>query len=261
MQTLRSFFDSELWQRKALDGFFIAWGGDDSWLGREFLDSYAASRRAFDPSSTLDQGLRDFAHIYNVLTTDFQVFRPQSPIDCWSPKKIFETIKREFVEFSWYGPVNLLNFPKSGTALRLETCLAKMQGMKPKKEYPLMAVSKFLHFYNPSLFPIYDNKMIWEKVLYGRFKAEYREFCSRERISNHVAFQADTAVWLRHYMNFASSFLSIAHRNFMPVFLEWLGHQRGVDLSRQKFDAATLYATAFEFTIIGATAAESAASV
>lgn len=28
MQMLRSFFDNELWQRRALDGFFEAWGGD-----------------------------------------------------------------------------------------------------------------------------------------------------------------------------------------------------------------------------------------
>ena len=59
-------------------------------------------------------------------------------------------------------------------------------------------------------------------------------------------------------MTFAALLLSIAHGKFMQVFVEWLARQPGVDLGRQKFDAATLYATAFEFTIIGATAAESA---
>ena len=260
MQMLRSFFDTELWQRRALDGFFEAWGGDTGWLSREFMEPYAASWLAFDPSSSTDEALRDFDTVYNVLATDFRVFRPQSPSDCWPPQKIFETIKREFVEFSWRGPVNLLNFAKSGTGPHLESCLAKLQGIKPKKQYPLMLVSKFLHFYNPSLFPIYDNAMIWERVLNARFKEEYRQFCRRERIPDYVAFEADTAVWLRHYMNFASSLLSIAHGKFMQVFVEWLARQPGVDLARQKFDAATLYATAFEFTIIGATAAESAAT-
>ena len=32
-----------------------------------------------------------------------------------------------------------------------------------------MPVSKFLHFYNPGLFPIYDTEMIFNKVL-KRFK-------------------------------------------------------------------------------------------
>ena len=162
MQMLRSFFDSELWQRRALDGFFRAWGGDTGVVGSEFTEPYAASWRAFDPSSSRDEALRDFSTIYNVLTYDFQVFRPQSPSDCWPPEKIFDTIKREFVEFSWRGTINLLIFGKSETAPGLESCLAKLQGIKPKRQYPLMTVSKFLHFYNPSLFPIYDNKMIWE---------------------------------------------------------------------------------------------------
>ena len=60
------------------------------------------------------------------------------------------------------GPVNLLNFPK--TALSLESRLAKMRRIKPNQDFPVMTVSKFLHFYNPGLFPIYDTEMIWEKV-------------------------------------------------------------------------------------------------
>jgi hypothetical protein len=260
MQMLRSFFDSELWQLRALNCLFKAWGGGDDWLGREFIEPYAASWRAFDPLSSRDEALRDFGTIYNVLDYYFGVFRPQSPSDCWPPEKIFDTIKSEFVEFSWRGSVNLLNFAKGGAGARLESCLAKLQGIKPKRQYPLMLVSKFLHFYNPSLFPIYDNAMIWEKVLNGRFKEEYRQFCRREGMSDYVAFQADTAVWLRDYINFAGGLLSIAHSRFTQVFVEWLSQQRGVDLSSVKFDPATLYATAFEFTIIGATAAESAAT-
>ena len=162
--------------------------------------------------------MRDFSTIYNVLTYDFQVFRPQSPSDCWPPEKIFDTIKRESVEFSWRGTINLLIFGNSETAPGLESCLAKLQGIKPKRQYPLMTVSKFLHFYNPSLFPIYDNKMIWENVLNARFNDEYRQFCRREGISDYAAFQADTAVWLWHYMTSASSLLSIAHGKFMQVF-------------------------------------------
>ncbi len=114
------------------------------------------------------------------------MFRPCSRADCWPPQEIFETIKREFHDFSSRGPVSLLNFPTSGTGLRLETRLAKVNGIKPKKGYPLMTVSKFLHFYNPGLFPIYDNEVMWKKVCNGRFKSDFREFCYRERIPNSI---------------------------------------------------------------------------
>ena len=264
MQTLRSFFENESWQRKALDGFFDAWEG--SWpLDEQLLRLYDASRTAFDPDSNPDEALRSFEVIYDMLRSPAWggVFRSRISGEAWSARQTFETVKREFVEFSWVGPINLLNFPKSGSALRLETRLLKMQGIKPKKSFPLMIVSKVLHFYNPSLFPIYDTWMIWNKVLNGRFKADYRAFCERERIPKNVGSDSadDTAVWLIHYMNLASSLLSAAHRNFMQVFVDWLAQQPGVDLRNRKFDPATLYATAFEFTVVGATAAESAASV
>jgi hypothetical protein len=65
----------------------------------------------------------------------------------------------------------------------------------------------------------------------------------------------DTAAFLRYYMDWASSLLLVAHEGFMQVFVEWLEKQPGVELRQRTFDAATLYATAFEFTAIGATAA------
>lgn len=94
-----------------------------------------------------------------------------------------------------------MNLSKSGTERRLESLLEKMRGIKPKKDYPTMTVSKFLHFSNPQLFPIY---------------------------------------------------LSGAHGNFMPVFIDWLDKQPGTKLAERRLDVATLYATAFEYVAIGA---------
>lgn len=219
------------------------------------LTMYEASRRAFDSSSAPNESLRQFERIYDVLkSNEWQVFRPQSPSVCWPADRIFQTIKQEFTDFAWGGPVTLLNFPASGLGVRLESRLAKMQGLKPKKQYPLMAVSKFLHFYNPSLFPIYDNAVIWEKVLNGRFKSDYRDFVQRERIPQQVAMEEDTAVFLRHYMVLASSLLGVAHSGFMKVFVDWFAEQPGANLTKRSFDPMKLYATAFEFTAIGASA-------
>lgn len=264
MQTLRTFFENESWHRKALDGFFDAWEG--AWpLDEHLLRLYDASRAAFDPNSNPNAALRSFEIIYDMLRSPAWggVFRSRVAGEAWSARQTFDTLRSEFADFSWGGPISLLNFPTSGRGVRLESRLLKMQGIKPKKSFPLMIVSKVLHFYNPSLFPIYDTWMIWNKVLNGRFKADYRAFCERERVPRNVGSDSadDTAVWLIYYMNLASSLLLAAHKNFMQVFIDWLARQPGVDFRSRKFDPTTLYATAFEFTIVGATAAESAASV
>jgi hypothetical protein len=254
-QTLRSYFETADQQRRALDA--VAGG---RWLDPSGnLNLYEASWSAFDPSSSAFSAFQNFEKIYNELKQPgklgWNVFRPSSPADCWPPRQIFETIKREFSEFAWRGPVNLLDFLNSGSGPRLESSLAKMQGIKRKQGYPTMAVSKFLHFYNPSLFPIYDNEVIWEKVFMGRFRNDFREFCRSANIPYERVIKEDTAAFLRYYMDWASSLLLVAHERFMQVFVEWLEKQPGVELRQRTFDAATLYATAFEFTAIGATAA------
>jgi hypothetical protein len=153
-KTIRSCFESDRQQRRALNAFFDAWGG--WWPVSNNLDMYEASQSAFDPSLSDDEALRYFMKIYDELGC-WQVFRSrQKDAYSWEPLQIFKTIKREFREFSWSGRVNLQNVLKSGTGYRLESCLRKMEGIKQKQGYPHMAVSKFLHFYNPALFPIYD---------------------------------------------------------------------------------------------------------
>ena len=127
-----------------------------------------------------------------------------------------------------------------------------MRGIKPNKEYPSMAVSKFLHFYNPSLFPIYDYEWIWKKVCDGRFKTDYRGFGEREGIDKRIWIAEDTEYFIPYYMRWPNSLLPVDHRTFMKVFAEWFDEQPGTKASERTFDAETLYATAFEFTVLGA---------
>ncbi|HEX3436151.1 MAG TPA: hypothetical protein VHT24_05225 [Pseudacidobacterium sp.] len=246
--TLRSYFETAGQQGRALKAV-----AHERWLDPSGnLDLYEVSHHAFDPSLSSDEALRYFEKIYNELKgPGWQVFRSrQSDVSYWSSQQVFETIKREFAEYSWGGSVNLSNFQQSGDFARLKSSLDKMQGIKQKKGYPHMAVSKFLHFYNPSLFPIYDQKVIWEKV-FSRFEDDFQDFCKSENIPYPGAIEDDTAYFIIYYMRWASSLLAVAHENFMQVFVEWL-EQRGVDLRQRQFDAATLFATAFEFTAIGA---------
>jgi hypothetical protein len=126
-----------------------------------------------------------------------------------------------------------------------------MQDIKPKSGYPIMTVSKFLHVYNPGLFPIYDNAVIWERVCNGRFKNDYREFGEREKIPRKEWFGDSTLEFIPYYMRWASSLLSTAHPQFMRIFAEWF-KQQCFGILNEQLELTTLYATAFEFTVIGA---------
>src|SRR5664279_1950612 len=97
----------------------------------------------------------------------------------WSPESSgypSKAIMGKFGEFAWTGSVTLTNFLKSETGPRLQASLESLREIKPNQGFPIMTVSKFLHFYNPSLFPIYDEAVIWKKV-FGRFEGEFRSFC------------------------------------------------------------------------------------
>jgi hypothetical protein len=248
-QTLRSYFETADQQRRALDAV-----AREGWLdpgGNRLL--YEASQRAFDPSSSGDEAFRAFEEIYKELKgPNWQVFRSSKKnVNYWKSRQVFEAIRREFSEFSWRGSVNLLNFPQSGTGLRMESGLASMRAIKPNKHYPLMTVSKFLHFYNPGLFPIYDNAVIGEKV-FSRFRDDFRDFCLAANIPYEIAMKDDAGKFLHYYTLWASSLLSAAHGSFMQVFADWLDKDPGSRSPERRFDPGTLYATAFEFTAIGA---------
>jgi hypothetical protein len=244
--TLRDYFQPEGQQRAlAAYGNFAC---NQGWEIREKMLLYEASRVAFDPSTGDRSSLRVFVEIYRTLAGTWRVFRPHSPSVCWPPRRIFETIRREFGEFRWGGSTDLTNFFKCGQRDAILSNLAKMESIKPIQGYPIMTVSKFLHFYNPGLFPIYDGEVIWKKV-YKCFKNDHREFCLTSNLPYNMQ---DTSIFLRNYVAWASSLVAAAHPKFMEVFVTWLGKPLGNKLPNPRFAVSSLQATAFEFTAIGA---------
>jgi hypothetical protein len=251
MKTLRSYFENDGQQRQALNSFFAAWG-DSSWLGPE-VNLYNATRAAFYSGLDPTSALREFEKIDNELTGRWQVFRPYARDACWPPGKIHSTIKREFEDFAWTGSVTLMNFLKSGTGPRLQASLETLRQIKPNQGFPIMTVSKFLHFYNPALFPIYDEAVIWGKV-FRRFGDEFRRFC---QTTPGIRWNNDyTALWLHNYICWASFLVANAHGGFMQTFVEWLSEKTGAGFATRKYDPMTIYARAFEFTATGAAVLE-----
>ena len=115
------------------------------------------------------------------------------------------------------------NFYNGSTQAALLTSLEKMRSFKPMANWPVMAVSKVLHFYCPELFPVYDNEVIWNKVL-KRFKNEYREFCFTFSPPYDVG---DTPIFYKNYMAWGAVLLASAHPRFMEIFADWLAKQPG----------------------------------
>ena len=246
-----SYFESRELQRRALEACRKFLGAKD-WAIGDRLNLYDASRRAFGGTVPPQEAVRVFRHIYDELVGPpsaggWGMGRNASgPL--WSPEQTFQTIKVEFLKFSWSGSVTLLSLHEPSTLTVLVSSLEKMRSFKPVADWPTMAVSKLLHFYNAELFPIYDSEVIWRKVL-TRFKNEFKESC---RISSPPFDFGDTPIFYRNYMRWGSALLTLAHPQFMQVFAEWLEAQPGVELSKRQFDATRLFSTAYEYTIIGA---------
>ena len=253
--TLRGYFESEDGQKRALEACRNFLGVKDWAVGDRFK-LYDASRHAFDPSPSTGDALGWFRQIYDELVRPapaggWGVARNASgPL--WSAEKTFQTIKAGLSNFSWDGTVTLTNFHNSSIHATLVSSLEKMRSFKPVTNWPVMAVSKVLHFYNPELFPVYDNEVIGHKVL-RHFRNEFREFCWAFSPPYDVD---DTPIFYRNYMCWGAALLASAHPQFMKIFAEWLAKQPGAELSTRQFDPSRLFATAFEFMIIGAYAAD-----
>lgn len=234
-------------QQKALDAYG-KFASERGWGVKYKLELYEFSRRAFDPAVQYNQAFAAFGRIYANLSGGWQVFRNSSG-PCWPAAKTFEAIKSEFPLFRWGSPITLLNFHTSGDCAALLSSLEKIRGLKPIAGYSVMAVSKFLHPYNPELIPIYDNEAIKDGVFHC-FKNDFREFCHTSGLQYESA--GNTATLLLKYIRWASSLLASAHSGYMEAFLGWLSTQPGAELQGRTFNVSTLYATAFEFTAIGA---------
>ncbi len=112
-----------------------------------------------------------------------------------------------------------------------------------------MAVSKLLHFYNTKLYPIYDNAVIWNVVLKGAFRQEWTAVCQRHGIS----FTEGSDRFITTYFDWASEVMASAGPDIMTVFESW-SRQNAGPASNSITDLYQYYATAFEYTLIGAAA-------
>jgi len=184
------------------------------WPPSERLGLYRIAAESFN-----QRGKGRFKDLYDELGTEWQVFARISQEACWSPEKTLRTIEslptgmREtrLTELSSRHVSDLLD------------SLSQMSGIKRLKTttFPEMAVSKFLHFWNPHLFVIVDGSVMRSRVLAHRWAQT--GICEAHRsIGPHISKSTDggqaryisTLFWCSQILRRSESIMS-AYRKFV----------------------------------------------
>jgi hypothetical protein len=156
--------------------------------------------------------------------------------------------------------------------LILVAYLNLMAVIKSHSSYAWIPISKFLHIMNPSLFPIYDDRNVWYRLMAPRsskpagvFSDDYIEFCNHPNIyGQSLLVRMKPVDWTSkfnaNYTFWACKHMSQASPELMPYFAQWFCQYVGgmPDPYNLKSDANKLYALAFEVVSLGAGSLESA---
>jgi len=131
----------------------------DKWLIGEKVWLYACCAASLDHNNQ-----NTFECVFNWLKSHWQVFRPKSDQDHWQSERIWDELIALNTEFPQSRQLTLLSISCEDIPM-LRECIERLTGIKKNALTPIMAISKFLHFYNPRLFPIFDGAFIRKQVL------------------------------------------------------------------------------------------------
>ncbi len=215
--------------------------GARGWSVEERIDLLVKGERAFDGTGSFEE----FEGLYRQLRGGWQVFR--NAVEHWSAEESFRRlmsldpgVKRlalsSLAEAHWPG---------------IYRAVHQMQGIKRNStgEPSLVAISKFLHFWNPALFVILDMEVMENNVLRRTWLA--RELPSIQQLSGLCGENLEANPRLAKYLqalSFASSFMRAnPHliRHFVSAVASAIPAGAGdVGLLRHE-------AVAFEFCLLG----------
>ena len=119
------------------------------------IDCWQRARRAFDEGSS-----GDFEGLYDELRRRWQVFRGASG-QPWTSAQTYEQLLG--LDAGWKN--SCLSDLTAADARAVWRILQAMSGVKPTRHgQSVVAISKFLHFWNPRLFVIVDHGVMWAWV-------------------------------------------------------------------------------------------------
>lgn len=137
-----------------------------SQYGERWPEGYHVELANSAATALSQSSLESFQEVYDHLKGHWQVFRGAKAH--WSPRKVLSVLGRlkQDKELSRFGEIGLTELRDTDVA-DLWTLLKTMRGIKTLKRGgdSVVAVSKFLHFFNPRLFVILDDGIMWKYVL------------------------------------------------------------------------------------------------
>ncbi len=229
-----------------------AYGGalqSRGWSLERKLHLYAAANVAWAEGGDGGQRLSAFGVIYNELRGYWQVFR--NARSHWSHRQAFTRLS-EMRQQAKPHLVKSLSLVPHDAELRQCVCHTVMSALpvkvNPSGGHSAMAVSKFLHFTWPTMFPIYDRAVIEQKVI-RVFRSEWNAI-KLNPIFEDVA-DPHALAYLK-YLQWLAQLMAPHRKQVMRAFADWLKpHAQQVQRSLTG-TICTYEATAAEMIIIGA---------
>lgn len=196
--------------------------GERGWDVPHHIEMWQTARRAFEEPS-----FEDFERLYRELKSRWQVFRGAKAH--WTARQSFERLRSLDPR---YGTRRLSTLGDSELG-DLWLLLEAMPDVKTNKYGPsVVAVSKFLHFWNPKLFVIVDYGVIWSFVLEHGWLWRSYEAARKDvdqRIFGKAQRHSDETCDLRSYLAILAWAGRLARDNpgIMERFAEHVGRNRG----------------------------------
>jgi hypothetical protein len=211
---------------------------------------YKLGRVAFDSDASEIERRNAVETMYDTLIRYWGILRGFPVPSCWDATRVFDVLTRECGLFSRQVSDDLMRIDVSRSFESMLMCVQRFEGVKPMtSDFPHMATAKLLHFYNPTLFPIYDRAVVWDQVCQGAFKQDYDRFCA----DHGFKVWEPSARFNVYYVWWASEIMKTADEGIADVFATWFAEQAGVSIEDPVIrDCQQYWGAMFEIAAIGA---------
>jgi len=223
----------------ALDAM-LGFAKKNNWPIADRAELYMIAQSAFGPQPNFDA----FCEVNQWLRSYWKIGRGG---EIWDSQQVFDALLEGCAASGRLSNLSLMS-DGDGRSLATVKAVRAMAGVKKVGEYPHMAAAKYLHFFNPRLYPLYDNEVIWKRVLHGTFLSEWKEVCR----------EAPIKVWepserfLITYYGWASDLMRTTEPKMMDIFASWFRAEAGTSLGSIEDDVSHYHVVAFEYILVGA---------
>ncbi len=223
---------------KAFGRFVIAY---EKWSIPHQLGLYQAGEKAFEGSG--DE--TSFRKIYDALAGGWQALRPK-PKGIWEADRAF----REFMALSQEFRKRKLSELDEPGWQAVWDCMNHVRAIKPNKSGPsLVAISKFLHFWNPHVFVIVDGAKVQGWVFGHKWLSnQLPPLDDLPRISEADDQRTSRLIWYLRVLRWAAEVVR-ANPHICEAFAATVRDNAGGE--KVPDDIETYEATAVEWFLLG----------